>query len=717
MNTQVLIHQQFEDSYDSLDGSIRNRVLNFIVRLQREPDSPGLDLKRPQGAPSYVRTARVTDNYRAVLVTSGSSGGTELLSLVAVRKHDDAYELANSLRLEVNSKTGAAELYQPAALRTAMNTAPTTETQDAQPYLPSGVSQLDLERFGVAPEVAGKLTTVVSEEAFLGIAGALPSTQGNAVLDLALGKSADEVWQDYGIDDTGPIDRDDIETAFQRPNSRLNFTVAADTEDELRAALEGDLAKWRIWLHPTQRKLAYHDGWNGPFRVTGGAGTGKTVTAIHRARHLAEHLDSRGSSSKVLFTTFTRNLVKAIESQVVELGGPAVLKRVDILNVDSLARSVVAATDGGQRLVQGSTIVHDTDHRVLDLWHGAVTAAEGDWSAEFLVDEWSLIILGNAIVDEAGYMRVSRSGRSHRLSRLQRADVWTAIAEFQRLMRAERLMTFTELAARAAIALEEDPVLRGSFNYRHAIVDEAQDLHPAHWKMLRALIARANDDLFIVGDAHQRIYGRPTPLSRFGIETRGRSRRLTINYRTSREILRWTLKVADPDVDDLDTESDSLEGARSVFRGPEPEVLVFENSQREDEGIVDLIQRWCGEGLKPADIAVFAHENRQVEQLTAALTRGHVENAIVRSETREDKLGDVVRLMTMHRAKGLEYRGVVLARVGHDDFPPQYVKRLEGEAATRESKKLQCLIYVAGSRARERMAITSTGAPSALVGS
>ncbi|MDV8023812.1 UvrD-helicase domain-containing protein [Rhodococcus sp. IEGM 1330] len=717
MTVQVLIHKQFEDSYDRLDGSIRNRVLNFMVRLQREPESPGLDLKHPQGAQSHVRTARVTDNYRAVLVTSGADGDTELLSLIAVKKHDDAYEFASTIRLEVNTKTGAAELYQPALLQAAMESAPTTAKNSEPRFLPSSVRQLDLERFGIAPDIAEKLVSVIGEKPFLAIAGALPDTQGSALLDLAFGKSPDEVWQDYGIDNVGAIDVDDVEKAFQRPITRLNFTAAAaDNEDELRAVLEGDFAKWRVWLHPLQRTLAYHHGWNGPYRVTGGAGTGKTVTAIHRARHLAEGLDSAGPSSKVLLTTFTRNLVRAIEAQLVELAGPGILGKVDVLNVDSLARSIVAASEPGRVLVQGSTIVHESADRVLELWRSARQSASGSWEPEFLADEWSLVVLGNAIQDEAGYLRIPRSGRSQRLSRPQRADVWVAVEQFQRLMRADKLITFTELAARAAAALAGDPLLRASFDYRHAVVDEAQDLHPAHWKMLRALIEPASDDLFIVGDAHQRIYGRPTPLSRFGIETRGRSRRLTINYRTSREILRWTLGVADPDVDDLDTESDTLQGARSVFGGPEPEIISFKNSQAESAGIAALVKSWCADGLRASDIAVFAYEKRHMTELVESLTAEGLKSAIVGPDTREEKLGDVVRVMTMHRAKGLEYRGVVLGRMGAADFPPRYVKSMTGAAKDRELKKLRSVLYVAGSRARERMAIASTGPVTGIIG-
>ncbi len=714
MKRRVQMHEMFEESYDKLDGSIKGKVLNFMVKLQQDPDATGLDFKKPKGAANkYIRTARVNDNYRAVLVDPGADSA---LYLVSVLPHDDAYEFAGKVTLQVNTKTGAAELFDPSALQKAIDKAPVTAGGSSTPFMPATVRVIDLERFGVEPELADKLTKVEGEKAFLGIAEALPNTQANAVLDLAFGKSPDDVWRDYGIDEPGPVDPDDIQKALKRSISQLNFTAAAgENEAELRAVLEGDFAKWRVWLHPLQRQLATHDGWNGPFRVTGGAGTGKTVTALHRARHLAARLDAEGGGAKVLLTTYTRNLVRAIEAQLIELAGKDITQRVEVLNVDALARKVVASTDSGRALVGSSTLVHDGDSRVTQLWSVAAQQSPEGFTPAFLADEWSLVVLGNSIETETAYLRVARSGRTQRLSRPQRAEVWKVVEHFQRLIRAEGLITFTELAARAATSLATDLTLRDRFGYRFAIVDEAQDLHPAHWKMLRALIAPATDDLFIVGDAHQRIYGRPTPLSRYGIETRGRSRRLTINYRTSREILRWTLHVADPDVDDLDLEPENLQGARSVFGGPAPEMLGFDSDAAELKGISALVEQWEGEGLNAADIAVFSYEKRHLDGIVRALDSGGIKASVVGSNTAEEKLGDVVRVMTMHRAKGLEYRGVILAGLGANDFPPTYLARKKQDDLVRELAKLRSVLYVAGSRARERLAVTHVGEPSEML--
>lgn len=719
MKTQVLMHDLFENSYNELDGSVKSRVLNFMVKLQQDPDAAGLDFKRPKGsANKHVRTARVTDNYRAVLVNAGEDDDNSVLYLVAVKKHDDAYKFAESLTLQVNEKTGAAELYDTVALGEALDNARAESAggTDVQPVMPAAVSQADLERFGVAPEVAAELKQVTTEDALQQILEALPASQGNAVLDLAYGKDPQEVWNDLVVEEPGPIDVEDLEAALKRPLSRLSFTALdGDNEDELRAVLEGDFAKWRVWLHPLQRTLATHKGWNGPFRVTGGAGTGKTVTAIHRARFLARQLDAAGADSKtkILFTTFTRNLAQTIEGQLVQLAGPSITDRVNVVNIDALARSVVSSTGSGRVFVNSSNNASST--QIDQLWRTAAQSCAGTWDPRFLNAEWSEVVLGNAILDEAGYLRVPRSGRSQRLSRPQRADVWLAIEQFQRLLRAQNLYTFQELASRAASTLASDPTLREQFGYRHAVIDEAQDLHPAHWKLLRALIPAATDDLFIVGDAHQRIYGRPAPLSRFGIETRGRARRLTVNYRTSRQILKWCLQIADTEADDLDTASDTLAGARSVFGGPEPEALGFASKADEDRGLVARIEKWVADGFSHSDIAVFVYERNDVREVAEALNSAGVSAQVVNENTKEEQLGDVVRVMTMHRAKGLEYRAVAMARLGSKSLPPYYIQQFTGTEREQEERKLLRVLYVAGSRARERLALFWTGELSPLL--
>lgn len=719
MSTRVVVSDLFGKSYSALDGSVKNRVLDFVVKLQERPDLTGLDLKTPEGVTDpRIKTARVTDFWRAVLIELPQAGG---YVLVAVKPHDDAYTYAAKLRFGVNEVTGALDVVDAAALGEAITRARSvSSTQPRRSPVLNGVRARDLRRFGIDTDIAENLVTITDEDQLLTVAEELPGVQGNAILDLAAGRGVEEVWADLIAEVEPDIDTGDLLGALDRPQSRLVLTDGSP--EELRAALDADLKAWRIWLHPLQRRLAYRDGWKGPYRVTGGAGTGKTVTAIHRARHLAQRLDREGSDAKVLFTTFTRNLAQNIEAQLTELAGPELLRRVDVINIDSLAQRILRTGDGTR-----PTPRRDDDPSVLQAWETARAAASDKWDISFLQSEWNEVVLAQGIEERAEYLTASRSGRGRRISRLQRVDLWTVFERFTQLLNAQNLITFTQVAARAAtIAAQLNPhddlgfdsgVRRSALpRYRHAVVDEAQDLHPAHWRLIRALVPHDRDDLFIVGDAHQRIYGKPIVLSRYGIETRGRSRRLTVNYRTSREILGWSLKVAyGHDVDDLEGEAESLAGARSEFGGPAPEARGFNSSAAEQAALADKLRSWRQVGVTWPQMAVVSRANRGVADLVHTLSMAGVPVAEVGAGTDENALGDVVRVMTMHRAKGLEYRAVAIVGASRRELPPRFVRDLEEPDRDAAWARERGLLYVAGSRAREYLYVSWTGVPSELL--
>jgi superfamily I DNA/RNA helicase len=454
--------------------------------------------------------------------------------------------------------------------------------------------------------------------------------------------------------------------------------------------------------------------------VTGGAGTGKTVTAIHRARYLADRLDRDGGTAKVLFTTFTKNLAQNIEGQLRELAGADITNRVEVRNIDALVQQVLssASPDGQRPRLCGETEL-DGD------WATALAQAKEPWDIPFLRAEWTDVVLAQGIEDRGEYLRAPRTGRGRRLSRPQRAELWGVFERFAQLLNAKNVMTFTQAAARAAAlathlntaeSLTESGRRAVLPDYRHGVVDEAQDLHPAHWRFLNALIPAGDDNLFIVGDAHQRIYGRPIVLSRYGIETRGRSRRLTVNYRTSREILDWSLRVAyGQSVDDMDGGEDTLVGARSEFGGPDPEMRGFNTTRAEQSALAEKLTSWSGYDIGWSQMAVVARDNADVADLTEFLTKKGIPAATVGGTTDEHAIGDKVRVMTMHRAKGLEYRAVAIPRASSTKLPPRWVKRLDDEARDAAMTRERGLLYVSGSRARERLYVSWTGRPSELL--
>lgn len=718
MSARVVMSDLFGRSYSELDGSIKNRVLDFIVKLQERPDAPGLDLKTPQGVSDHrVKTARVNDFWRAVLIELPESSG---FVLVGVKPHDDAYVYAERLTFGVNEVTGALEVIDQAALDEAVGRVEKeSKRPDAQPLL-SHVRTRDLKRFGIGEEIAVQLVQVTAEDQLLGLAEALPALQGNAVLDLATGRTPEDVWDDLVAEEPETVDTSDVVSALERPLSRLTFTEGRDI-DELRAVLEGDFKAWRVWLHPLQRRLAYHDGWSGPFRVTGGAGTGKTVTAIHRARYLAQRLEDTRADGKVLVTTFTKNLAQSLQSQLVELAGPEILGRVDVLNIDALAARILhSGREDGHR----GTLRADNDQSIMDVWESARRGMSNQWDLGFLQSEWTDVVLAQGIDDRNQYLAASRSGRGRRLSRPQRAELWTIFERFTQLLNAQDVLTFTQAASRAALIASrthdaaplETKLAATLPRYVHAIVDEAQDLHPAHWRLIRALVPAGADDLFIVGDAHQRIYGRPVVLSRLGIETRGRSRRLKVNYRTSREILRWSLSVAHGEaVDDLEGADETLAGARSEFSGPTPVAAAYDTVAKEKAGLNNVLNDWHEAGIGWSEVAVVARQRSFVEDVRTAIESGGIPAVEVDAKADEAKLPDGVRVMTMHRAKGLEFRAVAVVGASQKDLPPWAVRNIEGEERDSAWARERSLLYVCGSRARERLYISWVGAPSELL--
>ena len=161
---------------------------------------------------------------------------------------------------------------------------------------------------------------------------------------------------------------------------------------------------------------------------------------------------------------------------------------------------------------------------------------EERWDARFLHDEWSQVVLGQALSSREEYFRARRAGRGRTLNRVQRAEVWQLVEQFTKRL-TEREPVDVPPGRGARRADREGAGSGEGPRYRHVVVDEAQDLSPAHWMLLRAMAAPGPDDMFLAGDTHQRIYDSYVSLGSLGIAIRGRSTRLTLSYRSTHEIL------------------------------------------------------------------------------------------------------------------------------------------------------------------------------------
>ncbi|MDT3725444.1 AAA family ATPase [Streptomyces sp. DSM 41972] len=707
---KVIMADVFAKSYDALDGSVQPLVLQFIMKMQRDPDSNGLNLKPPKGAKDKrVRTARVTDNYRAVLMHYAD----RIYYLVAVLPHDDAYDFAANILFDINKVTGGIELINLGSLYGTLSGQKKSadSTADTKPALFEGVSDADFERLGVHSSIVPALREIHSEDAVLGIVETLPKLARDVILCLADGMSVEEVWEQVSslAATEDEVDPQDYEAAIERPATKEAFVITGDIAEFGRILTE-PLSAWRIFLHPAQRNLAERKTpYKGPARVTGGPGTGKTVVALHRVKALAERLPP---GQAILLTTFTTNLANLLKSQLKDLGGAQLLAKVDVRNIDKVAYGTVKETFGPE----APSRLKDSD--VLNRWiELAQEQVEPHFDGRFLDAEWKQVVLAQDIRSRDEYFAARRAGRGRRLNRPERAQVWSLIEEFERKLDREKAAGVIQLAAQAArIASgwsdEERP-------YRHIIVDEAQDLHAAHWKLLRALVPEGDDDLFIVGDAHQRIYDNRTSLSAHGINIRGRSRRLTLNYRTTRQILAASLNLlGNTDFDDLDGNPEQLRGYRSVLSGAIPETQGYRTPGAEMKALAQRVDGWQREGIKPHEIAVVARTHAIADAALQALRDAGLA-AVKVEDSRVPEPDHGVQVMTMHRIKGLEYRAVAVVGAGAQNMPlptaltPEAEDRLQYAADLRRE---QSLLFVSATRAREILSITWSGRPSFFVG-
>lgn len=696
---KLAVARDFLPDYAALEKSVRRKVDELFPKFG-EHTFAGLHLEKlGRARDPRTRTIRIDDNYRGVLMAPESG---DLYLLVKVLTHDDAYKWAERNRFGVNNVTGALEVSDVVAYEDAVSILSSVPTPAGPAPLLGAYTVKDIVRLGIDEKLAPVIARLTTENELEGLTAILPQGQADALQMLAAGYSIEEAWAELVAgEEPGPVDTEDVAAALERPASKSMFYVASGADD-LLDILSRPFDLWRTFLHPTQRRLAYRPVYNGPVRVTGGAGTGKTVVAVHRAKALADI-----GTGRILFTTFTRNLARAIEENLALLGGPELLARVDVLNVDRLAHQVVREAEGVLPKVA-------QDHEQSRLWELVVDESGPSWTPTFLRQEWIQVILAQGIASREAYLMASRPGRGRRLTRRDRAEIWKIVEEVTNRLVSSNHRTYLQMADAAAGFLRARTVKP----YAHVIVDEGQDLHPAQWRMLRAAVAEGQNDLFIVGDTHQRIYDNRVTLSSVGINIRGRrSQRLRINYRTTHEILAWSLSLlAGESFDDLDGHGDTVVGYRSQFHGPAPTLAGHPTRAAEMAGLVEAVTRWRDDGVDLADIGVAARTSEVCKQAFTALDGAGIQARVLAGDDAGPKGG--VELGTMHRMKGLEYRCVAVVDVGRDRIPLPAAVTAASEDRVEHDRDIQrerCLLYVACTRARDDLRVTWSGPPSPFI--
>jgi superfamily I DNA/RNA helicase len=718
-----------------LDGSIKNKVYDFFEKLNADDTQASLHIEPMKAAiDPRVRTGRVDLHYRAVLfrVDDKSSGPTYIY--MGTWGHDEAIKLAERATLRVNPINGTLEglIGEPAAASADADSAPPPKIAPELSYLANvGYTLADLtDLLGISGPVAERAMAAPDEAALVDAAEGALDWEGSALLDLATGIAIETIREKHGFTET-PVDtgRDEdaqIIKALDRPASKMQFAFIEDN-DELRRVIEGgDFAAWRIFLHPEQRKYVESDT-SGAFRLSGGAGTGKTVVAIHRARRLAK----QNLYARIVLTTYNTTLAEGLKADVRALDPDVVIAEkpgdvgIYVCGVDSLAKAVVDnswpyVTAAFQTVFGRSGVVGPQRTSSFAVWRDVAATVNSGLDSKlatpgFLDSEYTAVVLANRITSLEQYAKVARPGRGVRLSRPQRIAVWSLVEAYRRQSEMDETLSFPEVLALAAEALRIRAEAGEGYLADHVIVDEAQDLHATHWALLRALAAEGPNDLFIAEDSHQRIYGSPIVLSRFGIKIVGRSRRLTLNYRTTAQNLAFAVGVlSGAAYTDLEQAEETTSDYRSARSGPEPQFIGCESQVAELQKVADQIKGWLDDGVVPESIAVLTRSQDERDRFVRGLSERGVS---VRAVDRSGASPGQPVVMTMHRAKGMEFSRVILSGADDKHVPaPAALRGVPEEERAEALLRERSLLYVASSRARDSLVVTWSGKRSELLG-
>lgn len=705
MQPKIALGDSFLGAFAGIPRGKQKKVMEFVSKFRRNPEAAGINYERINDAsdPAF-RSVRIDQEYRGIVLKPESG---DVYVLLWVDKHDDAYIWARRNRCKVNPTTGVLQLFEvdetPVEAETPQSLLVNVPAKVVSERPLFALDEETYLRLGVPESSIPVIQAVKTEEQLEALEKRLPVEAFEALYLLAAGTPLSDILAEYAVKPQASVDVLDIAAALQHPGSQRRFHVVED-EMELIQMLEAPLERWRVFLHPSQRQLVERN-WNGPVRVLGGAGTGKTVVAMHRARWLASNV--LRPSEKLLFTTFTHNLATDIGANLRKICTPDQMAKIEVRPLNEWVSQFVRLQGYASKIVYPGGM----DGVYESCWQVALQLKPSDIElpASFYREEWDRIILPQRIVDRMGYLKASRAGRGVALNRKQRGDIWPVFEEMRAQLSQRQAVT-----AEDAMHHANDVLARGedSRQYRAVVVDEAQDLGPEAMGLIRRLTPEQANDIFIVGDGHQRIYQKKSSLGHCGINIRGRGKKLKINYRTTEQIRRFATAVLEGiEVDDLDDGQDSAHDYRSLFQGDAPVINEGKNLQDECNWIISEIKRLSAEGMELADICIVARAQFQLDDYEKAIKSSGFDICRLSRDQADDRRKPGVRLATMHRVKGLEFKAVFMAGINDGVVPLDKAISATDDPVELRLRDLneRALFHVAATRAVRQLYISYFG--------
>ncbi len=672
------IADTFTDSLTKLMAQEQKATKTTAFDLQLNPTNPGLKFHKIDRCkdPNFW-SIRVNNDIRIIVHKTYAS-----LLLCYVDHHEKAYAWAERRKMEVHPKTGAAQLVEVRERIQEIFVPKYIEEErptPAKPPLFADISDDDLLGYGVPAEWLADVR-LANEDTVLELVEHLPGEAAEALLELAVGETPTVVLVDKGEVDP-----------FNHPDAKRRFRVMTNT-DELERALDYPWEKWTVFLHPEQQQLVEKE-YSGAARVSGSAGTGKTIVALHRAVFLAK----TNPDARVLLTTFSKPLANALQIKLRRLisNAPRLGERLEVTDMDSVGlrlhgihckKTSLASSEVIQQLIA----------------QASKSTPEHKFSSRFLLSEWQDVVDAWQLNSWGEYRDVRRLGRKTRLPEKQRITLWDIFAGVRAELQKQSLITTADMFAQVAEAL----ATASHPPFEFVVIDEAQDVNVAQLRFLSALGGDRPNSLFFAGDLGQRIFQQPFSWKALGVDIRGRSKTLRINYRTSHQIRMQADLLLSPELADVDGNTEKRGGTVSLFNGPKPTMKVLDSEEQEIETVGSWLQQLQSEAIIPGEIGVFVRSEAELPRAIAAIEKAGLPFKVL--DERIEMVSGHVSISTMHLAKGLEFRVVAVMACDDEVIPLQ--ERIETVGDDTDLEEVynteRHLLYVACTRARDQLLVT-----------
>jgi superfamily I DNA/RNA helicase len=693
LKPKVALSQDFLLQLSKLPVNVQSKVMKWALTFQSNPTSSGINYEKIHAAvESNLKSVRIDQDWRGIVFKPDVG---DIYVLLHVDRHDPAYRWAERRKLAVNPVTGAMQMVvveEVAAAPVVSSPSKATKSKVIQALF-AAFSDHDLMSLGVPQEMIATVRKIASDSDLDDMQSILPVEAYEGLFLVAAGDTVDQVLTSRETRVDQHINTEDFVAALNKPESLSRFVVVQD-DQAMQAIMNAPLAQWRIFLHPTQHKLAMGDR-TGPVRVLGGAGTGKTVLAMHRAKWLAEHRTLDGQ--KVLMTTFTKNLALDIEDNLKSMCSKEDMTKIEVRNLDAWVHAYMRSNKLEHRIVYGRS----TD-AAAQAWQAALATKDGSLGMTdvFYEQELEQVVLAQGLTTLNEYRTARRTGRGVILSRAKRDSIWPVFEEYRGQLASRKLKEVDDAYREvAAFITKEQEAGKKITAYSAVVVDETQDLGPQALKLLRAIMPIGNNDLFFVGDGHQRIYNRNrAAMSKCGIDIRGRSRKLYLNYRTTDEIRKQALALLEGcEVDDLDDGLDERKRYKSLSHGPDPLVLNLKGVEQALEKSVQLSKLWhsASSEQNQTSICIITSSTSMRDSFAKSFVKAGLKTSIIDENHNLASANETVYFSTMHRAKGLEFDQVIVIT------PSEYL----GDPLETDSKRK--LLYVALTRAKKQATLIS----------